>query len=336
MRHTMYDNQSVHSCSEQECYGRSGFCDCDGDYEFSQGDEDFSCKDTDRYTRCEKSRDSAVTLKDRKAYRNVLCNEECQNYNCTYQLFENKDCNTDSAFDNFILYGATKYGDFPVQYTPNDPNSQGPCQYIDDPNICPGMPGAWRSIPQACDNNQSGPWHFKSVKINTEGCKVTIFDKLNQQGKSLTVEYDPSKEGPQCLNLELPTGMTQTRSAFSVEKCYTTTCTKKFTNAEYQQVGGAAQYRLAGRGVLWNDCVQFRPKYKEYCQDYGLKPAGAETCQLWDGAFQNNDGVTDVSQNILKNSTVISEKLESKFSCVIVDTCNLPDTHKVDDTYAHR
>jgi len=260
-----------------------------------------------------------------------LCNEECKNYKCTYTLYENAKCKTENAFDNFILYGATKYGDFPVQYTPLDPDSQGPCQYQDDPNICPGMPGAWKSIPQACDNVDSGPWHFKSVKISGPDCKITIFNDTNQQGPSFQVTYDKTEE---CQELELPAGMTETRSAYTVEKCDTYTCTKKMTNTEYKAAGGAAQYRLAGRGVLWNDCVEFRPRYGEYCQNYGLVAEGAnkEICQLWDGAFQNTVGATDIDQNILKNSTVISKKMEKDFNCVIVDTCNLPPTHTYGDS----
>jgi len=376
----------MHSCSEQECYGRSGFCDCDGDYEYDEetaqdsGDRAYTCgntdpnnaKGTDRYARCGRFVNSNTDFSKRKAFRNVLCNQVCNNYNCSYELYESDDCNKDknknnqaTAFDNFILYGSTKYGDFPVQYTPNDPKSTNPddCQYIpeEQSSICPGQDGAWRSIPQYCESTKSGPdgvtgpWMFKSVKLKVrnggspKGCKVTIFDKEDQMGNSITVQYDPNvkeENGGQCIKLDFSKGMPEpldknkTKSAFSVEKCYTSTCTKKYSKQEYKDIGGPDQYRLAGRGVLWNDCVQFRPTYKEFCQDYGIiqgKPMvvngnyGQEVCQLWDGAFLVTDPAKTqkISENIIKNSTVKSDGLDDKFTCVIVDVCNLPPTHKV-------
>jgi len=363
----------MHSCSEQECYGRSGFCDCDGDYEYDDktamdtGDHAYTCGDTnpnnakgtDRYARCGRYVNSDRTnYSARKAFRNVLCNQVCNNYNCSYELYQNKDCQSNDAFDNFILYGATKYGDFPVQYVPNNyQTSKDPmdCQYVDagTAEICKGQNGAWRSIPQVCDSGfgpdgKTGPWNFQSVKIrvrngaSAEGCKVTIFDKDDQQGNSVTIQWDPNgTQGDQCIPLDRSKGkpkpLTNTKSAFSVEKCYTTTCTKKYTNAEWDALNAnypnQPQYRLAGRGVLWNDCVNFRATYKEFCQDYGIKQGKpmkpGEVCQLWDGAFSVNQSATDINQNIIKNSTVQSEELYKKFSCVIVDVCNLPPTHVV-------
>jgi len=384
MRHNYYDNQSMHSCSEQECYGRSGFCDCDGDYEYDDnmtgsGDHAYTCgngdpnntKGTDRYARCGRYVNDNPDWTKRKAFRNILCNEVCKNYNCTYELYESDNCTSKTAFDNFILYGSTKYGDFPVQFTPNDKASTNPkeCQYIpaDDPStqICPkagkrtqAQDGAWRSIPQVCDDGfgpdgETGPWMFKSVKLKTKlggspkDCKITIFDQNDQAGNSLTVQYDPSlpeDSTGQCIKLDFskgspkPLNKENTKSAFSVESCYTTTCTKKYYKQEWEEVQNKygkdkPQYRLAGRGVLWNDCVNFRSTYKEFCQDYGIlqgKPmTPGEVCQLWDGAFTVLPDAEKISQNIIKNSTVKSEGLDKNFTCVIADVCNLPPTHVV-------
>lgn len=333
-RHLKYDNQSQHSCSEQECYGRSGFCDCNGNYEFDEGEPDFSCEETSRENRCNMSWTSGTSDKTRKAYRNVLCNEMCQNYNCTYTLYTSADCSSSDAFDHFTMYGTTKYGDFPPQYRPTEINGVKKCMYADNPEICPGMEGAWYSTPQACDNVDKGPWFFKSVKINQEGCTVRIYPDLNQHGNATTVTYDPSKvkegETGSCINFE----MTSTRSAFSGEQCSTRRCTQKVEKGQYNP----KQYRLAGRGVLWNDCVQFRDAMGMYCQNYpGVQGQPqmkeGDLCQLWDGAFQTTNQ-PDINANILKNSTVIKDNL-GPFNCAIIDTCNLPPTHVAAPTPAH-
>jgi len=333
-RHQKYDNQSQHSCSEQECYGRSGFCDCNGNYEFDDGEPDFSCEDTSRETRCNETLYSSPVYNNREANRNVLCNQMCKNYNCTYTLYQNADCQSNNAFDNFILYGATKYGDFPPQYLPSQ--LTGKCMYEDNPKVCPGMPGAWRSVPQACDNDPNGPWHFQSVKINQEGCSVSIFEDLNQHGTVVTVEYDAQKAqegqtGPQCINLKFPEGMTNTRSAYSREMCSKRRCTKRVP-MDGPGAWNPEQNRLAGRGVLWNDCVTYKDAFGQYCQNYPDMQAD-EICQLWDGAFRITDQA-DISANIVKNSTVISENL-APFPCAIIDICNLPPTATPAPTPAH-
>jgi len=91
------------------------------------------------------------------------------------------------------------------------------------------------------------------------------------------------------------------------------------------------QNRLAGRGVLWNDCVEYQDAFGEYCQNYPNMVAG-EICQLWDGAFRITDQ-PDINDNILKNTTVIKQNL-GPFQCAIIDICNLPPTHTAAPTPA--
>lgn len=322
----------MHSCSHPECYGRSGFCDCNGNYEWDVGEPSYNCKQTERYGRCGRAFDTRMPgyggPQDKGVYtevdRNVLCNAECGNFNCQYILYEQAGCQNSSLLDNFILYGATKYGDFPVQYLPND---QGKCSDVADGKKCPGMPLYWNSYPQDCENDNTGPWHFKSIKINKPSCSVQLFENLNQAGKGVTFTYNGSNQpdGSYCVDI---TGLKSTRSGFSSEQCSQKQCTKLIPKGTWDPT----KQSLAGRGVLWNDCVTFREAYGETCQNYpGMKPG--DVCQLWDGAFEVNcpeSGTCDRSTKtgeILKNSTV-EAGLESgsikSFPCVIVDTCTPP------------
>jgi len=77
-------------CGDEVCYGKSGYCDCNGNKVW-EGNE------------------TGVTCGMNKKPKKILCNLECKSYNCTYQFFNTSNCTADGAGE--MMYGKSRYQD---------------------------------------------------------------------------------------------------------------------------------------------------------------------------------------------------------------------------------
>eukprot|EP00419_Tripos_fusus_P048679 CAMPEP_0172818682 /NCGR_PEP_ID=MMETSP1075-20121228/14065_1 /TAXON_ID=2916 /ORGANISM="Ceratium fusus, Strain PA161109" /LENGTH=600 /DNA_ID=CAMNT_0013659071 /DNA_START=220 /DNA_END=2022 /DNA_ORIENTATION=+ len=79
-------------CGDEVCWGKSGFCDCNGNRVWEGNETGFTCG------------------MNKKSQKKVLCNLECKIFNCTYQFFNTSNCTANGTGE--IMYGKSRYKDF--------------------------------------------------------------------------------------------------------------------------------------------------------------------------------------------------------------------------------
>jgi len=77
------------------CYGKSGFCDCNGNNVWEGNETGVTC---------------GMNQKPNK----ILCNLECKIYNCTYQFFNTSNCTAAGYVET--MYGKARYKDFDTPF----------------------------------------------------------------------------------------------------------------------------------------------------------------------------------------------------------------------------
>merc|ERR1719410_30707 len=95
-----------HSCGETTCFYRSGFCDCNGDGKLTpaQGnpwngtnysEPHYSCVSNNKYYLGKDANGNNMFKKPP-----IVCNDMCNNYNCTYTFHTEPDCKRGNATDH--------------------------------------------------------------------------------------------------------------------------------------------------------------------------------------------------------------------------------------------
>jgi len=85
---TYETSKSNHDCGETTCFYRSGICDCNGNGKYDPGtnEEKYTCVSNNKYY------EGHVNGQPQFKKPPVVCNDICQNYNCTYTFYTNEDC----------------------------------------------------------------------------------------------------------------------------------------------------------------------------------------------------------------------------------------------------
>lgn len=141
-------------CGNEVCWGKSGYCDCNGNQIWE-------------------ANETGITCGMNKRPKKIRCNKECMIYNCTYQFFTTGNCTADGAGET--MYGKSKYQDLESE-------------------------------------------DYKSVKINHDGCKVTIFDGQYLTGPHKTY-VGTNTSGPECINFGADF-VDRAQSAQSTDQCH--------------------------------------------------------------------------------------------------------------------
>jgi len=107
-KRTYPTNKGNHNCGETTCFYRAGVCDCNGNGKFDPGTKEveYTCVSNNKYY---EGQDESTGLPKFKKPP-IVCNDVCENYNCTYTFYTKENCVSEEP---------TKYSEETTIYPPD-------------------------------------------------------------------------------------------------------------------------------------------------------------------------------------------------------------------------
>jgi len=87
-KRTYETNKGNHDCGETTCFYRAGVCDCNNNGKFDPGtkEKEYTCVSNNKYY------EGHVNGQPQFKKPPIVCNDICENYNCTYTFYTNENC----------------------------------------------------------------------------------------------------------------------------------------------------------------------------------------------------------------------------------------------------